>query len=135
MELNWDCISHQDAESYLRILISVAKSDPKNGPQELAFIKHRADQLGLDGQSLWADTDPHFTIEPKQISRHTALMAIKDCIHLASIDHDYALFEKAKIYELAETMGVPRRDLERIRQWVKQLLRLHAEWDQIVSQE
>jgi hypothetical protein len=135
MELNWDRISQQDGEQYLRILISVAKSDPENGPKELAFIKHRAVQLGLDAQSLWASTDRHFSIPPRQVSRRTALVAIKDCIHMASLNHDFALFEKSKIYELAEKIGIPRSDVERVRQWVESLLRLHAEWDQIVSEE
>jgi len=135
MNLNPDRIDLLDAETYLRVLIAVAKADRSNGAQEEEYIGTRARRLGIELQPLWRSTEKEFTADLPRVSRQTALVLIKDCINLASLDRNYTLFEKSKIYELAERLGIPRSDVERVREWVEANHQLLLKWEQIVQED
>ena len=124
-----------DPELYIKILIAIAKADPNNGRPEFAFICRQALALEVDF-TYWAKRiDKSFAIEAPKVSRVTALAVLRDCIFLASMDRNYTLAEKERVYTYAARLDVPRSDLERLERWVADYRELESQWTALVQSE
>lgn len=122
-----------DRETYLRILIAIAKADRKNGPPEYQYIRRQADRLGLDYDTLLETTGKDYFLEGQTISRPTALTILIDAIALASKDQNYTLFEKEKIYTYAGKMGIPVKDVKQLEELLTEYRSFENKWHQLVS--
>ncbi len=122
-----------DIEQYIRLLVSVAKSDPKNGPPEYEYVKRQANALGIDIVSLWNDTPKHYLLSPIRVSRNVALVIIKDCIMLASMDGNFSIGEKEKVYRFAERLDVTRTDVDAVVTWLGDYDRLWRRWNALIQ--
>jgi hypothetical protein len=124
--------SEFDPELYVKILIAIAKADPYNGRPEFAFICRQALALEVDF-AYWAKRiDKGFDIESTTVSRATALAVLRDCIHLASMDRNFTLAEKERIYTYAAKLDVPRSDLDRLERWVADCRELEDRWNALI---
>lgn len=124
-----------DPQLYIKILVAIAKADKNNGPREFKFVQTLADRLSLDIKDTWDSTDKDFSIERMDISRSTALAVLRDCIILASLDHDFSLGEKEKVYTYAEKMDIPRSDVEYLEKWLGDFRSIMKRWDKLVRSE
>ncbi|MCJ8500560.1 hypothetical protein [Desulfatitalea alkaliphila] len=122
-----------EVDNYLRILVAIAKADRENGPRELAFIKEQARRLGADAELFIQHTDKHFGIEKQKVSRLTALMILRDAIVLASLDRNFSLPERQRVYAYAEKLDVPRKDVDRLEALVADHRVLAERWRQLVA--
>ncbi len=122
-----------DSETYLRIMIAIAKADKDNGPREYEFVRQRALKLGLNYDDFMRTTDKTHTIKRQKLSRLTALFVLRDAIMLASMDRNFSLPEKQKVYTYAERLGIPRKDVDAIEDWLKEYRKLSARWELLVS--
>ena len=118
-----------DAERYIQLLVAVAKSDPDNGEPEYQYVKTQANSLGVDIVALWNDTPKQYLLSPIQVSRRLAMVIIKDCIMLASLDGNFSLGEKEKVYRFAERLDVTRGDVDAVVAWLEDYDRLRRRWD------
>ena len=122
-----------DSSHYLKLLVAVAKADPDNGPPEYNYVKTQANRLGLDMVKYWNETSRHYLLDGGvRVSRLTALVIIKDSIMLATLDGNFSIGEKEKVYRTAEKLDVPRSDVDRVVQWLKTYGRLRDDWEQLV---
>ena len=122
-------------ELYGKILIAIAKADANNGRPEFAFICRQALALEVDF-AYWAKRiDKNFSIEATQVSRATALAVLRDCILLASMDRNFTLAEKERVYTYAAKLDVPRADLDRLERWVVECRELESRWAELVRSE
>jgi hypothetical protein len=112
--------------------VAITKADRNNGVPEIRYVKNQADRLGIDFHELWQATDKSFSIDRLKVSRLTALVILKDCIVLATLDRSYSLPEKEKVYTYAEKLDIPRSDVDRVEEWLKEYNRLHERWHQLV---
>jgi hypothetical protein len=124
-----------DPELYVKILIAIAKADPNNGRPEFAFICRQALALEVDFAHWAKRIDKSFAIEAAQVSRATALAVLRDCILLASMDRNFTLAEKERVYTYAAKLDVPRSDLERLERWVADCRELEAQWNTLVQSD
>lgn len=123
-----------DAESYIRLLVAVAKSDPANGPPEYQYVKRQANSLGIDIIPLWNDTSRHYLLSPIQTSRRVALVIIKDCIMLASLDGHFSMGERERVYRFAERLDVTRADVDAVMSWLCDYEQLRRQWLALTEQ-
>jgi tellurite resistance protein len=121
-----------DARMYIRILIAIAKADPDNGAPEFEFVRRQAKHLDLDYDHYLADTDKSFSIDRQKVSRTTALTILKDAILLASLDGNFSLPEKQRIYTYAEKLDISRRDVDDMESMIEDYRRLDQRWRQLV---
>ena len=122
-----------DSSLYLKLLVAVAKADPNNGPPEYNYVKTQANRLGLDIVKYWNETSRHYLLDGgARVSRFTALVIIKDSIMLATLDGNFSLGEKEKVYRYAEKLDVPRSDVDRVEQWLNAYGQLRDDWEQLV---
>ncbi len=121
-----------DAALYIRILIAIAKSDPENGPPEFNFIRRQALRWGLDYDRFIASTDKSYLLEKRALSRRTALTILRDAILLASMDRNFTLQEKQRVYLYAQQLDIPRKDIDRLEQLVKEYRALQNRWMQLI---
>jgi hypothetical protein len=124
-----------DPRTYLSILIAIAKSDKDNGPPEFDFVRRQADRLKLDYDYFFKHTDKSFLISKQTISRLTALVVIKDAIMLASMDQNFSLPEKQRVYEYAEKLDIARKDVDRIEELIQDYRQLKRRWSDLVKEE
>jgi hypothetical protein len=124
-----------DSELYIKILIAITKADKNNGRPEVEFVKSKAMALGLDFEALWLDTEKSFAIRKARVSRLTAFVILKDCIMLASLDKNYTLDEKEKVFTYAEKLDIPRSDVVEIANWLGEYNALMGRWNQLVFPE
>jgi hypothetical protein len=122
-----------DPKLYIKILIAIAKADRFNGPPEIAYVKKQAALLSLDFAQFWNTTEKDFSIDKLRISRVTALVILKDCILLASLDGRYSLAEKEKVYIYAEKLDIPRSDVDYLEKWLNACNLLYGKWQKFVS--
>ncbi|RPI78695.1 MAG: hypothetical protein EHM45_05630 [Desulfobacteraceae bacterium] len=122
-----------DAETYVKILIAVAKADKDNGPREFDYVKKQAQRLGIDTEMLWIEIDKRFSFSQLKISRATALAVIRDCIILASLDGNFTLAEKERTYAYAAEMNIPRSEAEFLEQWVADYHDLKKRWAKLLE--
>jgi uncharacterized tellurite resistance protein B-like protein len=135
MDLNFVDADTQDFNpiTYLRILIAIAKADKDNGPPEFDYVRQQAERLGLDSSQFFKNTDKSFLIQSQAVSRLTALVILKDAIALASMDGNFSLSERMKIYAYAEKLDISRNDVDRLEQLLDEYRRLDDRWRQLVD--
>lgn len=122
-----------DPETYIRVLIAIAKADRDNGPREFGYVRKKAEQLGVEYDWVLASTEKGFDIEKQAVSRATALAVLRDAIMLASMDHNFSLPERERIYTFAARMDISRRDLERLEAWLGEYRDLRTRWNGLVA--
>jgi len=125
--------SEFNAETYLRVLISIVKADRFNGPPEINYVRARASILGRDFDELWRTTEKDLSIRDAKVPRPVALIILKDCIALATLDRSYTIFERSLVYRYAEKLDVSRSDVDKLEEWVKEYQILNEKWDQLVA--
>ena len=137
MDINFASVHARDFDPhvYLKLLVSVAKADRTNGQPEIDYIKRQAGRLPVDFQSVWASTDKAFEIGATKVSRFTAMAVLKDCIALASLDGNFSLDEKEKIYLLAERLNIPLSDVKALEKWHEECVLLEDKWNRLVRGE
>ena len=117
-----------DAQGYIRLLVAVAKSDPANGPPEYEYVKKQANSLGVDIVPIWNDTSKHYLLSAIAVSRRVALVIIKDCIMLASLDGNFSIGERERVYRFAERLDVTRADVDAVTAWLEDYDKLRRRW-------
>lgn len=122
-----------DRETYLKILIAIARADKENGPAEYAYIRKQAIAMGVNYERVLGDTDNNFEIGTQNVSRLTALRVLKDAIMIASMDGDFTLPEKQKVYTYAEKLDIPRTEVDELEILVGQLKELDKRWKELVA--
>ena len=122
-----------DRQTYVKILISIARADKENDLPEYRFIRKQAIQLGVNYEQALRDTDKDFEIGTQKVSRLTALRVLKDTIMIASMDGNFSLPEKQKIYTYAEKLDIPRTDVDELEILVGQLKDLDLRWKELVA--
>jgi len=122
-----------DSSIYIQMLVAIAKADKDNGPQEYDFVRQQARRLGLDYEHYLKTTDKNFLMEKQKVSRLTALVVLKDAILLASLDRNFSLPEKQRIYRYAEKLDISLKDLEILEGLVKEFRKLNDRWRQLVQ--
>ena len=122
-----------DAQTYLRILVAIAKSDKENGPPEYDYVRRQAQSLGLDFDHFIATTDKSFSIGLQKVSRLTALVILHDAIALASMDRNFSLPERQRVYGYAEKLDISRTDVDALEELVQQYRQLNQRWETLVE--
>jgi hypothetical protein len=122
-----------DPQTYLKILVAIAKADKENGSPEFNYVRQQAKRLGLDGEIFFRTTDKNFLITRQKVTRLTALMILKDAIVLASIDRNFSLPERGKVYTYAEKLDIARTDVDLLEKLVDKYRRLDDQWQQLVA--
>ncbi|WP_319522308.1 hypothetical protein [uncultured Desulfosarcina sp.] len=122
-----------DRETYVKMLITIARADKENGPPEYRFIRRQAIQMGVNYQKVLHETDPDFDIGTHKVSRLTAMRVLKDAIMIASMDGNFTLPEKQKIYTYAERLDIPRTDVDTLEVLVRELKVLDDRWKELVA--
>lgn len=122
-----------DRETYVRILITIARADKANSLTEYRYIRKQAIHLGVDYEQVLHSTDKHFEIGSQKVSRLTALRVLKDAIMIASMDGNMTLPEKQKIYTYAEKLDIPRSDVDALEILVEQINALDQRWKELVT--
>jgi len=122
-----------DRETYVRILIAIAKADRENGPREFEYVRKKAQKLGVDYDQVLDSTEKGFDIKKQAVSRATALAVLRDAITLASMDRNFSLPERERIYTFAAKIGISRRDLERLEEWLGEYRDLRTKWNGLVA--
>lgn len=122
-----------DRETYVKMLITIARADKENSLPEYRYIRKQAIQLGVNYEQVLKDTDRNFQIGTHQVSRLTALRVLKDAIMIASMDSNFTLPEKQKVYTYAEKLDIPRTDVDRLEILVGELKVLDLRWKELVA--
>lgn len=122
-----------DSPTYIRMLVAIAKADKDNGPKEYAFVRQQAERLGLDYEYYLNDTEKDYFIGKKSVSRLTALVVLKDAIALASLDRNFSLPERQRVYGFAEKLDIPRNDVDQLEELVSALRSLNDRWRHLVQ--
>jgi tellurite resistance protein len=122
-----------DSESYIKVLIAIAKSDKDNGPPEFEYIRKKAQRLGVDYEQFLASTEKAFEINKQRVSRTTALLILKDAIMIASMDRNFSLPEREKVYTFAGKLNISRNDVDYLEDCIKEYRTLCEKWDGLVA--
>ena len=122
-----------DRESYVKMLITIARADKDNGPPEYRFIRRQAIQMGVNYEQALRNTDKDFQIGTQKVSRLTAMRVLKDAIMIASMDGNFSLPEKQKVYTYAEKLDIPRTDVDELEILVGELKELDQRWKELVA--
>jgi len=122
-----------DRETYVKMLITIARADKENGPPEYRFIRKQAIQMGVNYEKVLRETDPDFDIGTHKVSRLTAMRVLKDAIMIASMDGNFTLPEKQKVYTYAERLDIPRTDVDTLEVLVGELKTLDERWKDLVA--
>lgn len=122
-----------DRETYVKMLITIARADKDNGPPEYRYIRRQAIQMGVNYEKILHSTDKDFNIGTHKVSRLTALRVIKDAIVIASMDGNFSLPEKQKVYTYAEKLDIPRTDVDELEVLVGDLKALDQRWKDLVA--
>ena len=97
-------------------------------------MKKLADGLSVDIVKIWNETGKNFSLVSMEISRLTAMLLIKDCIMLASLDGNFSLDEKQRVYSYAEKMDVPRSLVDAIEEWLAEYRQLNNKWETLIAE-
>lgn len=122
-----------DSETYVKILIAIAKADKDNGPPEFEYIRKQAQRLGVDYDHFLASTEKAFEIDKQRVSRLTALLILKDALMIASMDRNFSLPEREKVYTLAGKLDISRNDVDYLGECLKEYRILCEKWDGLVT--
>lgn len=137
MDLNFVTADTRDFDSrtYISILVAIAKADKDNGPPEYDFVRRQAEYLGLDSDYFFRNIDQTFSIERKNVTRLTALVILKDAIQLASLDMNFSLPERMKVYTYAEKLDISRNDVDALVEMLEEYRNLESRWQELVAAE
>ena len=135
MDLNFVTAETQDFDSstYLSMLVAIAKADRDNAAPEYAYVRRQAQYLGLDYQYYLDTVTADFLIDRKKVSRLTALVILKDAIMLASMDRNFSLPERKKVYTYAEMLDIARSDVDALVDLIEDYRGLNRRWDQLIT--
>ncbi len=122
-----------DPRTYIQILVAIAKADKNNGPPEFEYVRRKADHLGLDSNYYLKLTDKDFFLKKQNVSRLTALVILKDAIGLASLDGNFTLPERQRVYSYAERLDIPRSDVDRLEELIQDYRQLDETWKSLVA--
>jgi hypothetical protein len=122
-----------DPHTYIQILVAIAKADRDNGPPEYAFVRRQAQRLGLDYDAFMKTTGRDFLLERRKVSRITALVILKDAIMLASMDRNFSLPEKQRIYDYAAKLDIARKDVDALQALISEYRCLDERWRKLVK--
>jgi hypothetical protein len=122
-----------DPRVYIQILVTIAKADKDNGPPEFDYVRQQADRLGLDSDYYFKNTGKDFLLEKQSVSRLTALVILKDAIVLASLDGNFTLAERQKVYNYAERLDIPRSHVDRLEKLIQDFYQLDKTWKDLVA--
>ena len=122
-----------DRETYVRMLITIARADKDNGPPEYRYIRRQAIKMGVNYEEILESTGKDFNIGNHKVSRLTALRVLKDAIIIASMDGNFSLPEKQKVYTYAEKLDIPRTDVDDLEVLVGDLKVLDQRWKDLVA--
>ncbi len=122
-----------DPRTYIQILVAIAKADKNNGPPEFDYVRRKADHLGLDSNYYFKLTDKDFFLKKQNVSRLTALVILKDAIGLASLDGNFSLPERERVYSYAEKLDIPRSDVDRLEKLIQDYRQLDEAWKSLVA--
>jgi len=122
-----------DSETYINILIAIAKADKDNGPREFEHIRKQAQRLGVDYKRFLASTEKTFDINKQRVSRLTALVVLKEAIMIASMDRNFSLPEREKVYTFAAKLDISRNDLDYLEKCLKEYRALREKWNGLVA--
>ena len=122
-----------DSQTYIKILIAIAKADKDNGPREFDYVRQRARRLGVDYDRFLASTEKTYDINKQRVSRSTALEILKDAIIIASMDRNFSLPEREKVYTFAGKLDISRNDVDYLEQCLKEYRALSQKWDSLVA--
>ena len=122
-----------DSETYIKILIAIAKADKDNGTPEFEYIRQQARHLGVDYDRFLASTEKTFDINKQRVSRLTALMVLRDALRIASMDHNFSLPEREKVYTFAAKLDISRNDMNYLEEYLKAYRALCEKWDGLVA--
>ena len=122
-----------DPRTYLKILVAIAKSDKENGPPEFNYVRQQAERLGLDSEHFFNTTDKNYLIDRQKVTRLTALVILKDAIALASLDRNFSLPERGKVYTYAEKLDIARTDVDLLEKLIEDYRQLDDQWRQLVA--
>jgi hypothetical protein len=122
-----------DRETYLKMLVTIARANKDNGPAEYAYIRKQAIEMGVDYEQILRDTDDQFEIGAQKVSRLTAMRVLKDSIMIASMDGNFSLPEKQKVYTYAEKLDIPRIDVDELEGLVGEMRNLENRWNELVA--
>lgn len=124
-----------DADTYIQILVAITKADPSNGRPEKEFVRRQAGSYGVNFDRIWEHTDKSFEIGHVNVSRRTALTILRDCINLASLDGNYSLTERERIFSYSEKLKIPLADVAVLEKWVDDSKILVRQWKKLVAGE
>ena len=135
MDLNFVTADTRDFDprTYISILVAIAKADKENGPPEFDFVRRQAEYLGLDSDYFFRNIDQHFVIQRKNVTRLTALVILKDAILLASLDKNFSLPERMKVYTYAEALDISRNDVDALVELIGEYRNLESRWQELIS--
>lgn len=122
-----------DSETYIQILIAIAKADKDNGPKEFEYVRKKAQHLRVDYDLFLATTEKTFDLSKQRVSRLTALAVLKDAIMIASMDRNFSLPEREKVYTFARKLDISRNDVDYLEDCVKGYRALCQRWDKLVA--
>jgi hypothetical protein len=122
-----------DRETYVKMLITIARADKDNGPPEYRYIRRQANRMGVNYENILHSTNKDFNIGTHKVSRLTALRVLKDAIVIASMDGNFSLPEKQKVYTYAEKLDIPRTDVDELEVLVGDLKALDQRWKDLVA--
>ena len=122
-----------DSQTYIQILIAIAKADKDNGPREFDYVRQKARRLGVDYDRFLASTEKSFDLNKQRVSRPTALEILKDAIIIASMDRNFSLPEREKVYTFAGKLDISRNDVDYLEQCLKEYQALSQKWDRLVA--
>ena len=122
-----------DSETYIKILIAIAKADKDNGPKEFEYIRRQAQRLGVDYDRFLASTEKTFDLNKQRVSRLTALVVLRDALRIASMDRNFSLPEREKVYTFAAKLDVSRNDMNYLEEYLKEYRTLCEKWDGLVA--
>jgi uncharacterized tellurite resistance protein B-like protein len=122
-----------DRETYVKMLISIARADKENGPPEYHYVRKQAIGLGVDYDRVFEKTDKDFNLGAQKVSRTIALRVLKDAIIIASMDCNFSLPEKQKVYTYAELLDIPRKDVDVLETIVQEMKDLDRRWKKLVA--
>jgi uncharacterized tellurite resistance protein B-like protein len=135
MDLNFVTADTRDFDprTYLSVLVAIAKADKDNAQPEYNYVHRQADHLGLDANYFFRNIDQHFLLEKRKVTRLTAMVILKDAIMLASLDRNFSLPERNKVYTYAESLDVSRTDVDALVELINEYRRLNQRWQQLVN--
>ena len=122
-----------DSETYIKVLIAIAKADKDNGPLEFEYIRKQAQRLGVDYKQFLASTEKAFEINKQRVSRITALLILKDAIMIASMDRNFSLPEREKVYTFAGKLDISRNDVDYLEDCLNEYRTLCEKWDGLLA--